>query len=331
VTAVRTALGGLRFDNRPVRVAGWLLAVVLALFFVLPFATGVSAENAMVRATPFILTGLATAIPARAGLVNVGGEGQLLLGSIFATWGALHIAEPLPTAVALPLLAVLGAIGGLLWAGIAGVLRMAAGVNETISTLLLNFVASLFVSYLVFGPLRDPASYNLPMTRDFVDSARLPMLGTSQLHVGAAVAVLAAIVCWVVLDKTRAGFRLRVLAGNPEAARRAGMSVARLGLVSLLAGGAVAGIAGMVEVTGIEGRLRPDLAVGFGYIGFLGSWLVGHRPLAIIGAGLLLGAISVGGDSLQIDLGLPSTSVYVVMALVLLGVLAVRGQGRGSR
>jgi len=304
-----------------------ILVAVAAVFLVLP-VLDVSIEDTIIRATPFLLTGLAVAVPARAGLVNVGGEGQLLIGSVFATGAALELGDRLPAPILLPLLALMGILGGAMWAGIAAALRIAVQLNETISTLLLNFVATLVLTYMVHGPWKDPESFNLPLTEEFSDAARLPAYGFTQLHLGIVVAAIAAVAVWVVLELTRWGFRLRVVGGNAEAARRAGIPVPSYVFLALIGGGGLAGLAGMIEVSGIESRLRPEIAVGFGYIGFLASWLVGHRPLAMVGAAVLLAAISVGGDSLQIDAGLPSATVYVVMAVVLLVVLGLRGTGR---
>jgi simple sugar transport system permease protein len=307
--------------------AAWAAAVAAGLAVVLP-ALGVSVEETLIRATPFAFTGLAVAVPARAGLVNIGGEGQFAIGTVFTTAGVLALGHHLPSALLLPILGLMGMLGGLLWAGICAVLRVALNLNEALSTLLLNFVAPLILAYLVFGPWKDPASFNLPLSEQYPDAARLPVYGVTRMHAGIIIAVVAAVVVWVILDFTRAGFRAKVVGRNPEAARRSGAPVGRMMFIALAAGGALAGLGGMVEATGIEGVLRPGIGVGFGYIGFLASWLVGHRPLAILGSSLLLASISVGGDSLQIDHGLPSTSVYVLMALVLLVALAVRGGSR---
>ncbi|HEY7177770.1 MAG TPA: ABC transporter permease [Gaiella sp.] len=311
-----------------------LHALVLPLLLLVGFVAisqlfDVSLDDTLIRATPFVFTGLAVAVPARAGLVNIGGEGQFVAGMVFAAGAALALDDKLPATVLLPLLGVLGALGGLVWAGIAAVLKVWLSLNEALSTLLLNFVAPLMLGYLVFGPWKDPANYsNLPQTAEFEGSARLPVYGLTQLHLGIPLALLAAVVVWVVLDFTRWGFRARVLGGNPEAARRSGIAVRRTLFIALVAGGALAGLGGMIELTGIEGRLRPGIGVGFGYIGFLASWLVGHRPLEILPAALLLASISIAGDSLQIDHNLPSTSVYILMALVVLAVLGLRGGTR---
>jgi simple sugar transport system permease protein len=310
--------------------AGWALLFGGGFVLISRIFT-VSLDDTLIRATPFVFTGLAVAVPARAGLVNIGGEGQFVGGMVLATAGALYLDDKLTAVELLPLLGVLGALGGLLWAGIAAVLRVAVNLNEALSTLLLNFVAPLMLGYLVFGPWKDPATYsNLPQTADFKSSARLPVYGLTQLHLGIPIALVTAVVVWVILDHTRWGFRARVVGGNPEAARRSGIPVRRVVFVALLAGGALAGLGGAIELTGIEGRLRPEIGVGFGYIGFLASWLVGHNPLGIVGAALLLASISIAGDSLQIDHNLPSTSVYILMAVVVLAVLGLRGGMRRS-
>jgi simple sugar transport system permease protein len=305
----------------------WLVAIAVGLILVLP-GLGVSVQDTLIRATPFVFTGLAVAVPARAGLVNLGGEGQFTMGTVSTTAGVLALGGHLPATLLLPTLALVGMLGGLLWGGICAGLRVAVNLNEALSTLLLNFVAPLILAYLVFGRWKDPQSFNLPLSKQYPDDARLPVYGLTRMHAGILLAVAAAAVVWLILDFTRAGFRARVVGRNPEAARRSGAPVGWMMFIALAAGGALAGLGGMVEATGIEGVLRPGIGVGFGYIGFLASWLVGHRPLAILGSALLLAAISVGGDSLQIDRGLPSTSVYILMASVLLVALAVRGGPR---
>lgn len=321
---VATVAGGRLFHA-----AAWVALATAGLFILLP-AVDVSVENTLIRATPFVFTGLAVALPARAGLVNIGGEGQFVAGMVLATGGALALGDDLSAPILLPVIAILGAVGGFVWAGIAAVLRVTVNLNEALSTLLLNFVAPLVLAYLVFGPWKDPATYsNLPQTAEFAGSAQLPVYGLSRLHLGIVIALVVAVVVWVALEFTRWGFRARVVGGNPEAARRAGIGVRSVMFVTLVLGGALAGLGGMVEVTGVEGRLRPGIGVGFGYIGFLASWLVGHRPLGVLGSALLLAAISVAGDSLQIEAGLPSTSVYILMALVLLIALGARRRVRG--
>lgn len=320
----RFRTGLLPIARQPVTLA---VATPILIWLALPLL-GIAQSDTIIRATPLILTALAVAVPARAGLINVGGEGQLLIGAAAAGSFSLIVGDGLPAIIMLPLICIVGALGGLMWAGIAALLRAAGKVNETISTLLLNYVATLLLAYLVHGVLKDPKSFSFPIAAELAPSARLPLLGIGTVHIGILIALVCVALVWFTLERTRWGFRAKVVGGNAEAARRGGFRVTATVVTALLAGGALAGLAGAVELSGIEGRLRPDMAVGFGFIGFLGSWLVGHRAAWIPTAGVLLAAISVGGDSLQIDAGLPASSVYILMALVLLAVLGYRRSDR---
>lgn len=297
------------------------LAVPVVLLLALP-VFGVSQPDALARAIPFVLTALAVALPARAGLINVGGEGQLLMGAAAAGAWAFIVKDALPLAVMLPAMCVVGVAGGLLWSSIAATLRVAANVNETISTLLLNYVASLLLAFLVHDALKDPESFGFAYGPKLDESAQMPLLGDGPVHLGLVVALVAVVAVWLLIERSRWGFRAKVVGGNPEAARRGGIHVGRTVMVALLLGGGIAGIAGSIELSGTELRLRSDIATGFGYIGFLASWMVRHRTAWIPSSALLLAAIAVAGDNLQIDAGLPAASVYVLMALIVLAVLA---------
>ena len=304
------------------------VAVPLALLLVLP-AFGINQQDVLVRATPFVLCALAVAVPARAGMINVGGEGQLFMGAAGAAAVAFAIEGALPGAIGIALVMLGGAAGGMAWIGIAALLRLGAKVNEVISTLLLNYVAASLLAYLVFSVWRDPGAAGEAISPELHASLLLPTLGpTTLVNYGIFVAIAAVALVWLLVDRSRWGFRAGVVGGNPEAARRAGMRVTRTLMVALLVGGALAGLAGAIELMGIETRLRTGIGVGFGYIGFLASWMVGHRPAWIVSAGLLLAGIAVYGDTLQIDNGLPAKAVYIVMAGVLLVVLSIRGKRR---
>jgi simple sugar transport system permease protein len=276
----------------------------------------------LLRAAPFALAALATALPARTRLINVGAEGQIAIGALTTAFAAVALGDRFPAVVTIPLLVVAGALGGALWAGIAGGLRVKMQLNETISTLLLNYVAVLVVAFFVHGILKDPESFNWPFSPPLADQARLATIGGTRLHWGVILAPLAAILVWYLVSHTFWGLHLRVVGGNPEAARRAGFNVERMQLIIFLLAGALAGIAGMLEVAGVEGRLRPTTAVGFGYIGFLAAWMVRHHPLWLLGSSLLLSVIAVSGDALQMTARLPASSVKILMALVLVGILA---------
>jgi simple sugar transport system permease protein len=289
------------------------------------FGSSFGFSEMLVKFIPLLLCALAVAIPARVGLVNVGGEGQLYFGALFAGWGALTFTG-LSRPMLLALMLLLAIAGGALWAGIAAVLRALGWLNETISTLLMNYVAILIVQYFVFGPWKDPRSGNFPQSRPFVPAAALPTFGSNRVHLGIVFALVAVAVMWFVLRRTRWGYEMRAIGGNPEAARRAGIPLRRYILITLMVGGAMAAIAGFGEISAIQGRVRPTISPGYGYIGFLVSWLAGHNPIGVVVMALLLAVIAAGGDSLQISQGLPFSSVNLLMSLTLFMVLAQRSR-----
>ena len=276
----------------------------------------------LVKVIPFGLCALAVAVPARVGLINVGGEGQFYIGAWAASGAVLYLGAP--GWALIPVAFVAGAIGGGAWAGIVALLRVKGKVNEAISSLLLNFVAVQFVNYFVYGPWKDPDGPKWPFSPKFPDAAMLPMVYGDRLSIAILFVAAGLVAMFLILRYTRVGYEARVVGGNPVAAERAGIPVGRYLIGALILGGAVAGVAGMAEVTGIQGRLRPGISVNYGYVGFLAAWLGGHRPLGIVLACLLFGAISVGGDSLQLGLNLPGSTVNILMALILFAVLAGR-------
>ena len=282
--------------------------------------TNASIGAILVKSTPLVLAALAVTIPARAGLVNVGGEGQLLMGGVFAAGASLALGSSLPGSVALALMLVAGAIGGALWAGIAALLKLVVGISEAVTTLLLNYVALNVMLYLIYAPWKDANGSGQPATRPLPVAQRLPILGAGPVHAGIVVAILAVGLVWWLLRSTRFGFQLRVVGGNTEAGRRAGLPVAWLVVGAMLIGGALAGLGGVAQLAGAEFKLRPGFLLSYGYIGFLASWLARHDPPKVALGAVLLAAISISGDSLQIDSALPSAAVNILMALVLLAV-----------
>jgi ABC-type uncharacterized transport system permease subunit len=285
------------------------------------FGDGDAVGETLLRTAPLLMAALAVAVPARAGLFNIGGEGQLLLGAIGAQAMAMLLDGTLPSLPTLVLMALAGMAAGLVWAAIAGGLRVLTGMNEAISSLLLNYLAAILLAWLVFEPWKDPNSLGQAYSEELVGGERLPIIWGDRVHLGVLLVVVVPVVLWLVLRSTPWGFKLRVVGGNPEAARRAGLRVGGLGLAAMALGGAIAGLGGMLEVAGVEGRLRPDMLVGFGYIGFLASWLGRHHPLKAIGASAALAAVAVGGNGLKVASGLSGAAVNVLMALVLLAVL----------
>jgi ABC-type uncharacterized transport system permease subunit len=293
--------------------------------FVITLGSDYGRGEVVVEMIPLLLCALAVALPARLGLVNVGGEGQLYMGAWLSSWAALSLTQ-LPPLLLLPLMLLLGMIGGGLWALLPAVLRALGWLNETISTLLLNYVAVFFVQFFVFGPWKDPGSGNFPQSAAFVPAAQLPVWPGTRVHAGFLIGLVAVLVLYLILHHTRWGYEMRAIGGNPEAARRVGIPVVLYIVIALVIGAALAGIAGFGQVSAIQGRLRPGLSPGYGYIGFLVSWLAAHNPLTIVLMSLLLAVIIAGGDSLQINQNLPFASVNVLMALTLFVVLALRGR-----
>ncbi|MFM7537396.1 MAG: ABC transporter permease [Acidimicrobiales bacterium] len=279
-----------------------------------------SIEGILVRATPIALAALAVAIPARAGLINVGGEGQLIVGGVAAMGVALALDGSGPGWLRLVLMGVAAAAAGAAWSALAAVLRLAVGISESVTTLLLNYIALDLMYFLIYDVWKDRQGSGQPATRALSGSERLGLLGDTRVHLGLLIAVVATAVVAVVFRRTTWGFRLRVVGGNTEAARRAGFRVGALLVSGMAVGGALAGLGGYAQLAGAEYKLRSGFVAGYGYVAFLASWLARHRPVGVTGAAVLLTAIAIGGDSLQLDAGLPAASVNVLMALVLLGV-----------
>ena len=284
-----------------------------------------SVSDILIKATPIILAALAVAVPARAGLTNVGGEGQLVLGGVAAAGAVNVLGGSLPTAVLLPAMLIAAAAAGALWAGFAGLLRESLRINEAVTTLLMNYLAIDLMSFLIYDAWKDPLGSGQPASVELPLNARLPLIGTSKVHLGLVIAVVATGLVWAVLRFTSWGFRLRVVGGNPEAARRAGYKVGSLVIGAMLVGGALAGIGGFTQLAGAEFKLRGGFLLQYGYIAFLASWLARHHPVRVAFAAAVLAALTIAGDSLQIDSGLPAASVNILMALVLLAVFGWTG------
>lgn len=289
------------------------------------FSGGDAIGDILIKATPLILAGLAVAVPARAGLINVGGEGQLIIGGVAAMGVSLAVDGGMNGTLTLVVMCLAAALAGAAWSALAGVLRMAAGINESVSTLLLNYVALNVMYYLIYDRWKDRAGSGQPATRALPPGERLSIIGSGRVHTGIVLAVVLTVVVWLAFRTTSWGFRLRVVGGNAEAARRAGLRVGGLALGAMAVGGALAGLGGLTQLAGAEFKLRPGFLAGYGYVAFLASWLARHKPLGVAVAATVLAAIVIGGDSLQIDSKLPAASVNVLMALTL---LVVFGFGR---
>jgi simple sugar transport system permease protein len=279
-------------------------------------------SGTLIRATPLILTGLAVAIAFRAGVFNIGAEGQFVMGAIASTAVALACGS-LPSAVTIALVLASGAAAGSLWASIAALLRIRFQVLEVISTIMLNFVAGFAVSYLVRGPLQEH-THVYPQTETIGVASQLPRLTlTTRLHVGFLVALVACAVVWWVVRYTAAGFRLRAVGANPDAARSAGLiDVVRVTRNAFLVSGALAGLAGAIEVTGVTYALYENISPGYGYTAIAVALLARLDALGVVGTGILFGALEAGANAMQRDAGVPSVVVSVIEACVVLALIA---------
>ncbi len=276
----------------------------------------------LVRAVPLGLAGLAVSLAFRAGILNVGAEGQLLVGAAAATALAVPLAAVSPV-VAIPLLLLGGAAAGGLWAAIAAALRLRFGVLEVISTIMLNFVAQYLTGWLVRGPLQEPTHVN-PQSTTLPDVLHLPVLleGT-RLHAGVPLLVLVACGVWWWLANTASGFRVRAVGMNPFAAQSAGrIAVSRTVLLAFVGSGVLAGLAGSVEYTGVTYALYENFSPGYGYTAIAVALLARLHPLGVLGTALLFGALEAGANAMQRDAGVPSVVVSVVEALLILLVVS---------
>ena len=287
------------------------------------FGSRLGVSETLTRTTPLILTGLAAAVAFRARLWNIGGEGQFYVGALaiaaFATAPGLAVA---PAPVAILLCLVVGALAGMALLLLPLALKLRFGVDEVVTTLLLNFVVLLFVSMMIEGPLRDPMAFGWPQSVPVPDTALLPkLIERTRLHAGLLIALLVAVAVWWVQARTVYGMRARAAGMNPRAARFAGVALGRtLTLVACLSGG-LAGLAGAIEVMGVKGYVSTDLSPNYGYSGIVIAMLANLNALGVIAAALFSAAMFVGADSMSRALGVPSYIADVTVALSLLTML----------
>ncbi len=285
------------------------------------FGSWFSWQNTLTRAAPLILTALCTALPARLGLVIIGNEGALVLGGVTAAAAGVAMAGAPPLVVQLAMGLAGMAMGGV-WIALAGGLRQYRGVNETISSLLLTYIAIALMNHFVEGPLRDPASLNKPSTFPIGDANMIGAIPGTDVHLGLVYGVIACLAIYLFQRFTTFGFAMEVIGGNPKTARMMGLDVGRYVLLACAAGGAAAGLAGMVEVAAVHGKANASLAVGYGYSGILVSFLARHHPAAIVPVAILLGGIGASGGLLQRRLDLPDAAVVVLQGIIFVAILA---------
>ncbi len=294
---------------------------VWVLLFKGAFGDWFSWQNTLQRAAPLMLTALCVAVPARAGLVVIGGEGALVLGGLACAVAANSLDLPAGP-VGIALICAAGAVAGALWVALAGCLRQYRGINETISSLLLAYIALGLFKHLVEGPLRDPASLNKPSTYSLSEGLRIGGIAGSDVHWGLVLGVLACLGLALWMRWTASGFSVRVVGGNPRAAQLVGLPASRLILIACALGGACAGLAGAVEVAAVHTNANVSLIAFYGYAGILVSFMARHNPVAIIPVAILFGGFGAAGSMLQRRLGLPDASVLVLQGIAFVLILA---------
>jgi simple sugar transport system permease protein len=285
------------------------------------FGSWFAAEHTLTQAAPLMLTALCTALPARAGLLVIGGEGALVVGGVAAVLAGVAVGGA-PAALGTTLTLLAGAAAGAAWIGAAGALRHWRGVNETIATLLMNYVAIAVMNHLVSGPIRDFAQALKPSSWSIDERFRVGEIPATGIHWGLAFGLAACLAAYVLMRRTTFGFAVDILGGNPRAARLAGLPVGAMVLATCALGGAAAGLAGAIEIVAVHGFASSSLVVGFGYTGILTAFLARQHPLAIVMVAVLLGGISASGGLLQRRFGLPDAATLVLQGLLFMSVLA---------
>lgn len=295
----------------------------LVVYFVEPLTDPYSLSEIAVKATPLVMIAVGLSLCYLANVWNIGAEGQFLIGAVTGSWLAVvtHGTDAGPWVM--PAMLVLGALGGALYALIPALCRVKFGASEILTSLMLVYVADLLLDYLVRGPWRDPAGYNFPTTADFDPVATVPILiEGSRVHLGAVIALVVVAVASIMLGRTIKGFEIRVVGAAPKAARFAGFNANRLVIFTFLISGALAGLAGIIEVAGPVGNLRPNISPGYGFTAIIVAFLGRLNPIGILVAGLFLALTFIGGEQAQIAMKIPLDLTKVFQGILLFYVLA---------
>ncbi len=293
------------------------------IFFISPISDLYGVSELLLKATPLMLCAVGLAVGFRANVWNIGAEGQLILGAVCASAVALYFYESeTPQFIVLLLMVLAGCIGGMLWAAVPALLKTTFNTNEILVSLMLVYVAQLLVSWLVHGPMMDPDGFNFPQSRLFEDSALLPMLieGT-RLNLAFMFALAALVVGYIFMYRSFAGFQMQVAGYAKDAARYAGFSAKRMIWIGLLTGGAMAGLAGMSEVSGPMGQITDNVSNGYGFAAIIVAFVARLNPVGIFFASLLMALLYLGGEQAQQYMNLPSSIANVFQGMLLLFLL----------
>lgn len=321
MTNVLSLLAGLMVISIIFLIAGANPLYAVSEIFSGSFGSAYGFKETLAKAIPLILIGAGLTLAFRAKFWNIGAEGQLLMGAVFATWAGLSFGESLPSYVIVPLMFLTGFIGGGLWGIIPAILKIKYSINEVISTLMLNYICAQFLTLLIVGPWKGKTRFGFPGTDNLPDSAILGLIPGSRIHYATLIlALVCAIVLCVVIYKTRFGYEARVVGENPEAGKYAGINFLKTSLILMAVSGGLAGLAGVGEVAGIHHYLGYPASVssGYGFTAIIVAWLAKLNPLYTVISGIFFAGILVGGDAIQISLGLPAATVEIVNGTLLI-------------
>ncbi|RTE65063.1 ABC transporter permease [Amphritea opalescens] len=275
-----------------------------------------------VKTAPILLCAIGLSVAFKAKIWNIGAEGQLLMGGLFGSYIALQLIEAEGFWV-LPLVLIAGALGGMVWSGIAAILKVRFNTNEILTTIMMNYIALNVLLWAVHGPLKDPEGYNFPESALFGESALLPILiDNTRVHFGMALALFAVVAVWVLMSRSFYGFQIKVMGMDAGAARLSGFKEKRLAYFALLLSGGLAGLAGVGEVAGPIGQLIPQISPGYGYAAIIVAFLGRLHPVGILLASLLMALLYMGGEMAQISLGLPLALTGMFQGMLLFYLLA---------
>lgn len=279
--------------------------------------------STLIRTIPLIMTGLAIIIAFKSGSINLGAEGQLLIGAAASTWVGVTFTQ-IPGILLLPLILAFGFLGGAFWSSIVGYLRSRLNINEIIAFLMMNYIAALFVDWAMRGPLQDTATA-LPMSLPIPASGWLPVFFETRLHFGLLIALSVTVLIYIILKHTTLGYKMKFVGSNPEAANYGGINVSRTMFISMLLSGGIAGLAGAIEIVGVHHRLIPGFSPGYGWTGIAVGVLAGLNPIGAIFSALFFGGINIGVKNMTTRAGVPIYLSFAIEAFVVIFVLAGEG------
>lgn len=278
-----------------------------------------------VQMTPILIAGMAALIPAKVGIINCGGEGQLIAGALAANITGVYLCAGWPGYLGIPMMMLTAILAGVVWGAIPLFCKMVLNMNETLSTLLMNYIMTRLVAFMIFGPIQDVNGNNYPMSAKIASQLRLPTFAGTRANFTIFFAIALAILIWYFFSKTELGFKMRAIGGNERAAMFAGYSVKKIQCMAFLVAAGLSGLAGGIVMSGVEFQMRESTASGLGFMGFLATGIVNNNPILSILSSMMLSALSVCGTTLEINTGLRSAASVILMSIIL---LTIFGLGR---